>query len=71
MLLDLHRDNLKNELAKRNFNCYSLSKSVTFLECYRHLNHKKEEFPIASLYTKRYYQFYLPELTTEEKKHHL
>ena len=54
VIRSLHRDKLKKELAKKGISsAIHYPTALSFLKCYRHLNHKKDDFPIASLYTKQ------------------
>ena len=63
-----HRDKLKKKLAEKGISSsIHYPTALPFLECYRHLNHKKDDFPIASLYTKQILSIPIfPELTIEE-----
>ena len=68
VIRSFHRDKLKKELAEKGISsAIHYPTALPFLKCYHHLNHKKNDFPIANSYTEQILSLPIyPELEEEE-----
>lgn len=68
VIRSLQRDKLKKELAEKGISsAIHYPTALPFLECYKHLNHTKDDFPIANSYTEQILSLPMyPELNNQE-----
>lgn len=68
VIRSLQRDKLKKELAEKGISsAIHYPTALPFLKCYKHLNHTKDDFPIASSYTDQILSLPMyPELNNQE-----
>tara|TARA_B110001452_G_scaffold203324_1_gene173345 strand:+ start:130 stop:1224 length:1095 start_codon:yes stop_codon:yes gene_type:complete len=68
VIRSLQRDKLKKELAEKGISsAIHYPTALPFLECYKYLNHTKDDFPIANSYTEQILSLPMyPELNNQE-----